>query len=241
MSFAKLMGLIGENEDAMELAKQLEASMNELTSKVNSQELKIQDTIQSRDKVKDKLKLFKEKTGIEEITAETIEEFLKVKPDEKTALEINNLKDQLEKAVQERSDIEDTYKMKMSDLVLKTELNKTGLAQQALNPESYQLLEGLVLNGASYTDEGKIVFKNTDGTTSFVDGREMTLQDKVDSLISNGAYSGLLKPTGNGGSGTASQNDGYASNSLRRSEMSHAEKGKYISEHGEEAYFKLAQ
>ena len=66
MSFAKLMELVKDNTEAVEIAKALETTMSGLTSKVNDLELKTTDIISSRDKVKNQLRTVKEQLGIEE-------------------------------------------------------------------------------------------------------------------------------------------------------------------------------
>jgi len=122
--------------------------------------------------------------------------------------EVQNLKSQLEKAVAEKGEIEATYKGKLSSYALKSELSKTGLAQKALNGEVYQILEGLALNGASYTDDGKVVYRNDDGSTKYTNGKEMTLDDRVNELSNSQSYASLFKPIGTGGTGAKPPQNG---------------------------------
>jgi len=223
MSFAKLLGLIGDNEDAMKIAKDLEASTGQLTSDFNNQEIKMASVIESRDKTRTQFNLIKNKFGLEEITAESLATLNTSKPDEAATLEIKNLQDQLAKAVATTDEIESGYKQKLGNLVLKTELNKTGLAQNALNPESYALLESLVLQGATYTEEGQTVFLNPDGSTTYLGSKKMTLGDKVDTLVNNPAYAGLFKPDGQGGGGGPAGSQGGGGNE-NFSDMSEGER-----------------
>lgn len=213
--FAKLRDAIGDNEAAINIAKSLEESMASLTSQVNKLELKNDELLKDNGKTRDKFRLVREKLGIEDLTEENINAVLKSKPDEKSQAELANLKAQLEKAYADKDSIENTYKTKMGDLVLKTELNRTGLAQKALNADTYMLLEGLVLSGASYNEDGGISFKNDDGSTSYIDGKPMTLEDKVNQLIGNPSYVGLFKPQGQGGGGSPTNGNQGGSKSFK--------------------------
>jgi hypothetical protein len=97
-------------------------------------------------------------------------------------------------------EIENGYKQKLSDFALKAELTKTGLAQKAINPSMYSVLEQVALHGAVYED-GVVKFVNADGSTQYHNGKALTLGDRVEQLNGTPEYAPLFVPQGKGGTG----------------------------------------
>lgn len=200
--FAQLKKLLEGNDEALGILGEIEKTQSELTQTVNSLEVKFSEARDGRDKVKSQLRFVKDKLGVEELNEDTLAKALKQKGDD---AELLNLKAQLEKTAKEKEEIESSYKGKLSNYVMKTELSKTGLAQDAYNSEMYQILEGLVLTGATYQDDGKITFKNEDGSTVYSDkGKPMSLEDKVALIKADPRYAPMFK--GGTTSGTGSGN-----------------------------------
>lgn len=204
MSFEQIKKLLEGNEDALKIVGDLESSQTQLVSRLNVLEVDSKAAFQKRDELKQKLNLVKTKFGIDEIDEDNLSKIGKKTDD----AELNNLKSLLDKTSKEKQEIENSYKSKLSNLALKTELTKTGLAQKAINQEVYGILEGLALDGAYYDDSGTISFKNADGSTTYVNGKPMTLEDKVKMLEQSEAYKPLFRPVGVGGTGANPNSNG---------------------------------
>ena len=205
MDLQKLLELLKDNEEAVNFVSGLTQTTESLTKKINALEGDAKKAFETRDSTKQKAKKLLDKLGLDDldnIDDDLLDKVLKGKGSD---AEVQNLKNQLEKAVAEKSEIENSYKGKLSSYALKTELNKTGLAQKALNAEVYAILENIALAGAIYTDDGKVIFKNEDGSTKYSNGKEYTLNDRVAELSASASYAPLFKVEGKGGTGTNPQ------------------------------------
>jgi hypothetical protein len=196
--FEELKKFLDGNEDGLKLVATLEENQSTLTKKLNKLEVDSAKAFQTRDELKQKLGLVKSKLGLDEIDEEALTKALKGKTDD---AELNNLKALLDKANKEKSDVESEYKSKLSNFALKSELQKTGLAQKSLNQDVYEILESIALKGATYSDDGSIAYKNEDGSTKYHNGKPLTLADKVAELEQSEAYKPLFKAVGVGGTG----------------------------------------
>jgi len=201
MNLDAILALLGENEEAKKFLTEMSATTESLTKRINVLENDSRKAFETRDGVKAKAKKLLDKLGLDDLDNVDDDLLDKVLKGKGSDAEVQNLKTQLEKAVAEKGEIEATYKAKLSNYALKSELSKTGLAQKALNGEVYAILEGLALNGASYTDDGRVVYKNEDGSTKYNNGKEMTLEDRVNELSNSASYASLFKPVGTGGTG----------------------------------------
>jgi len=235
MSLEKLREIVGDNEEGLKILDEVASTQTELTTKLNTYEVDAKKAFATRDELKTQIKTVKEKLGLEELSDEALEKVLKGKKTDDA--EVNNLKAMLEKTTKEREEIESGYQVKLSEYVLKSELTKTGLAQKAINGEMYGILETLALKGARTDDNGAIIFTNEDGSTKYMNGKPMTLADRVAELENSEAYAPMFKPSGKGGTGAGKS--GGANGSQSRSKMTHSEKAEFISEHGQDAYLKL--
>lgn len=235
MSLDKLKEVLADNSEALEIVNGLDSTINELTKKVNYLETDSKKAFQVRDELKNKLNLVKNKFGLDEIDEDNLSKVNKKSDD----VEVNNLKSMLEKINKEKEDIENSYKSKLSNFALKTELTKTGLAQKAINAEMYQMLESLALSGAVYDDSGAITYRNEDGSTMYKNGKPMSLNDRVAELEQSEAYKILFKPVGTGGTGATGRTGSGGNGGLKRSTMTNSDKAKFISEFGQDAYLKL--
>ncbi len=194
--FEELKNLLDSKEDGLKLLSDIEANQNALTSKLNSLEVDSKKAFSTRDELKMKLNLVKSKLGVDDIDDEVLTKALRGKTDD---AELNNLKSLLEKTSREKEEIEAGYKSKLSNFALKTELQKTGLSQKALNQDVYEILENIALKGAFYDDSGAVIYKNEDGSTTYINGKPMTLSDKVATLEQSEAYKPLFRAVGTGG------------------------------------------
>jgi hypothetical protein len=201
--FDKLKPLLENNEEGLKILGELESAQSQLTSKLNALEVDAKKAFETRDGVKAQLRLVKEKLGVDEISDEALEKVLKGKKGDDT--EINNLKTLLEKANKEKEEEISKYQSKLNDYVMRSELTKTGLAQKALNPELYQILESIALQGATVGEDGAIVFRNPDGSTKYSNGgKPMTLAERVTELENSESYAPMFKAESK--NGTAGKN-----------------------------------
>jgi len=194
----KIKAFLEGNEEAMAVYNEAEKSVSELTTKINLLEVDSKKAFQSRDELKSKINAIKTKLGVEDITDESLDGILKGKKGDDT--ELNNLKSLLQKAESDKMEIENGYKQKLSDFALKAELTKTGLAQKAINPAMYSVLEQVALQGAVYED-GVVKFVNADGSTQYHNGKALTLGDRVEQLNGTPEYAPLFVAQGKGGTG----------------------------------------
>lgn len=194
----KIKAFLEGNEEAMAVYNEAEKSVSELTTKINLLEVDSRKAFQTRDELKSKINAIKTKLGVEDITDEALDGILKGKKGDDT--ELNNLKSLLQKAESDKMEIENGYKQKLSDFALKAELTKTGLAQKAINPAMYSVLEQVALQGAVYED-GVVKFVNADGSTQYHNGKALTLSDRVEQLNGTPEYAPLFVPQGKGGTG----------------------------------------
>lgn len=194
----KLKPFLEGNEEALNILKEVEGNITQLTGKLNTLEVDSKKAFDARDSLKAQIRLAKEKLGLEDLTEEALTKVLKGKSDD---TELNNLKTLLANANKEKDDIKSTYESKLSTFAMKQELSKTGLAQKAINADVYGILENIALNGATYKEDGSIVYTNDDGSTKYVNGKPMSLADRVSELQMSDAYKPLFKADGIGGSG----------------------------------------
>jgi len=117
---------------------------------------------------------------------------------------------------------------KLSNFALKSELQKTGLAQKSLNQDVYEILESIALKGATYSDDGSIAYKNEDGSTKYYNGKPLTLADKVAELEQSEAYKPLFKAVGVGGTGANPNPNGNGAGAAGKLDGSKAEQEAYI-------------
>ena len=233
----KLKPFLEGNDEALNILKEVEGNITQLTGKLNTLEVDSKKAFDARDSLKAQIRLAKEKLGLEDLTEESLTKVLKGKSDD---TELNNLKTLLANANKEKDEIKSTYESKLSTFAMKQELSKTGLAQKAINADVYGILENIALAGATYKEDGSIVYTNDDGSTKYVNGKPMTLADRVSELQMSDAYKPLFKADGVGGSGANPQSSG-GNPSMKRSEMTPEQKGEFINKHGQEAYLNLAK
>lgn len=214
MSFDKLKSFLEGNEDALNVVSELEQSQISLTKKLNTLEVDSKKAFESRDEVKSKLNLVKTKFGIEDIDEDNLAKILNSKGGNDA--ELQNLKKLISQTTAEKEQIEQSYKLKLANFALKTELQKTGLAQRAVDTDAYEFLEAIALKGAHYSDDGLVIFKNEDGSTMYNGAKPMTLADKVDAMLNSPKWAHALKPEGKNGTTTTVTTSGGNTPTIKR-------------------------
>ena len=213
MDLEKILAKLLDDADAKSFVVGLAekaSNAEELTRKVNSLELKANEAIEARQKLKE---LIKGTTGLSEVSEEALKGLLdnKSKGDEKYAAEIENLKGLLEKASGETQTIQQTYEQKIQKLALDNALANAGLGANVANEAMYSIVSNLVREGATYENDS-IVYKNSDGSTMYgQNGKPLSIQDKMAQLKSDPNYAGLFKIDTRSGTSTPTTNGGSKS------------------------------
>ena len=244
--FEELKGFVGDNQDALELIKKIETSSTDNVVKINTLERQVTDITTTRDKFKTGNTLVKSVLGLDSLNEETLTDAIKALKgskggDNASLAEIENLKNLLAAAGTETNTLKSGYESQISTMGLDNAIANSGVGIDIANAEMFGIVKDLVKQGASFED-GKVVYKNQDGTTLYHNGTTpLTISDRVNTLKNNPSYSGLFKPVGSGGSGAPAGNPAGGDGTLSRGGMSHSDKSKYITEHGNDAYLKLAK
>ena len=197
--------------------------------------------MQTRDKAKGKLKEISGVFGVDsdELTTDKLKELIKTaKADDASKAEIANLQKLLADKEAEYSDKLTQSESRFRDKLIEVEIAKLGAGNDVVNDRALQIVINSLKDCATI-DNGNIVYRDANGTTiRNGSGQPLSIAEKMAQFKADVNNSFLFKATSNGGGGTSTSGNG-GNGSKKRSEMSHAEKGKYIKEHGEEAYLKL--
>ena len=244
MDFDKVTALLDEGkiDDVKTALSEFRPQFEKTVSDLKAYEGKFNEAVQTRDKAKSKLKDISGLFGIdsEELTTDKLKELLKTaKGDDASKAEIENLTKLIAQKENEYNSSLNDYKAKFTDKLIEVEIAKLGAGNDVVNDRALQLVIESLKDGATI-DNGNIVYRDANGTTirNSNTGQPLSIAEKMAQFKADQSNSFLFKATSNGGGGTPPNGNGGLG-SKKRSEMSHAEKGKFIQEHGEEAYLKL--
>lgn len=238
MSISKLKEVIGDNEEAIGIVSEIEKVQASLTDRVSFLEKDSKTAFEKRDHAVGELKTALEKLGIEDFSDESLS---RLKKGGDSSAEVENIKKQLEEAINTKSQLENEYMSYKQTVALESAIAEAGVAAEVANPEMFKIVKNLLQSGATINDDGTVGYKNPDGTTMYVDGKPLTLSDRVNQLASDEAYAGLFKPRGVGGSGSKGSKGGSQSPNVDLSKLSHAEKGQLMKELGHDGYLALVK
>jgi len=211
--FEQLKQLLAGSEAGLAEVLKLESNYNTLSGEVSKLEAKLNDAVSKRDKYKGFTKAVKTKLGIdenEELTEETVNEKLNVILSKKDVdltekervlkLEIQKMEEAVKnKDIELKTSISSVEK-EIFETKLELELYKSATTISAVNDVAYKIIVDELKKGASI-EEGKILFKNEDGTTARINGVQMTLADKVNSIKADEKLGFLFKADIQSGSG----------------------------------------
>ena len=227
MSFKQLLTAIsaGETENATELAKSIEKDFNANVEEIDKLETKASEAISTRDKMKSKLRALAERAGVDELTADAIDD-IKSKRGGNVELEAKH-QAELDKSAKRIEEIEADNKLDLAksesrykDAVIDTELLKIGASANAVNESALEdIVRHLKENAA--IEDGDVVYKIGEGVNERNDkGRPLTLQDKLEGLKLTRSY--LFRGQVQNGSGEHHQSGG-GSNSKKFADYSSGE------------------
>ena len=215
--FDKLKKFLAENPEALAELANVENQVKVLSSEVGTLESKLNGTTTNASKLNEITSLFKAKLGLEtdDINEDLINEKINAlkgttKNDESFKAELANLekiiKDK-ELALQEKDKM---FKDRELDFSLEREISKL-TSFEAVSPKANEILMREIKANAALED-GKLVFKNTDGTIlRDGNGLPVDLNKRLSSLKESEDYSFCFKSNAQSGSGVQVVNNSNAS------------------------------
>lgn len=179
----KLLGLVDESKkaEAQQLHDAVKAIIDGLDAKVNEQEKLKLDAIATRDAIKSQLKNISTGLGVD---AENVVEAIEAIKSSKGGAN-NEVKDkeieQLKREISElTAQLETTSKESGQKILAMALKNDIATVLPAYKPKAsgIQYIIDAIEKQAHFED-GKVVFKNSDGTTLRIGGKDATVEDMV--------------------------------------------------------------
>lgn len=179
----ELLGLVDEAKkaQAQQLVDAVKLKITELDGKISEQERLKLDAINTRDDIKNKLKKVASELGVDaENVIEAIETIKTKKAggsDDVKDKEITQLKNEIEQLTQTLTETKTLTAKEMLKMTLANEV-AISLPKYNAKKNGYAYIISEVEKKAVFED-GKAMFKNTDGTTLRVEGRDATADDII--------------------------------------------------------------
>lgn len=183
----ELLGLADEAKkaQAQQLVDAIKLKIAELDNKIVEQERLKLDAINSRDEIKTKLKKVSTELGVEAENVLEAIEAIKTKKggadNDVKDREITQLKNEIEQLTNTLNETKQSTTKEMLKMTLANEV-AISLPKYNAKKNGYSYIIGKVEKKASFED-GKIMFKNSDGTTLRIDGRDATVDDVIKSMF----------------------------------------------------------
>ncbi len=253
----ELKSMLADNPEAMEIANQVEQTLQTNLNKVQTLEKsvsewsnKFAEAVESRDKVKE---VVKNELGIEEFSPDAVRQKLTSYASEDAIAardrQFNEFKatasqklESYQKQVQERD-------QKLKDMQLKLAISKTDVMGQTKSEHATDLLLQWIAEGAEFDEAGNIVYRGESGETLYnKNGDPMTLEDRIaeiksdagrDFIFDSRYLQGGGAPTTAEGAGSGPASSPATGGKLVRTQMSTADKLNYVKKYGQQAYDKL--
>lgn len=237
--YDKIIELAGSDSEMVAFLKAEQENSNNNVARIQTLEKTNSGLLDEVKTFKQGNTLIKESLGLEQVNSDSISEALgklkNAKGDDKLVNEINNLKGLLESANSEKESIVNDYESKISNNALTNSLRDLGVDALGINPMASKMMLDYLKEGATL-DGDNIVYKK-DGVTEYSGTNVLTPKDKLEAMKSDDNWKAFIK--GDVNSGTGGRESTGGGSSMKRSEMSASEKGKYIQENGQEAYYSL--
>ena len=183
----KLLGLVAsdKSEEAKKLATAITAKINDLDNEVVKQEGMKLEAVKTRDDIKDKLKKIASELGVGETdnVADAIKAIKAKKSGDKAEdiaikdKEIEQLKSEIANANSSFEKERNEFKANILGIALEKDV-ATILPKYKAKANATNYIIDAVKKIAQFAD-GKIVFKNDDGTTLRANGSDATLDDVI--------------------------------------------------------------
>ena len=258
--FENLETIVGDNSQAMEALSGVKEQFNSTVERLQTQEQKIaeydgkmNEIIQSRDKVKNTVR---ETLGINEISRDAILDKIKGMGDSeiKRAYEdqLSSFKKENGSKVDELTNQLNTYESEIKNLKMSNNIAKTEVMGQVKGERAADILLSELSKGAEFAEDGSVIYIGSAGERILnkANGEPMTLEDKIVELKQDPSYSFLFESRflSGGGAPTTTQSfqgggspagNPLTGGKLTRTTMTHDEKKAYREKYGEAAYTKL--
>ena len=194
------------NEDLKSALAAVETSNIANLDKIGTLERDRNNAIEKRDR---QAKLVKGVFGLEELTEESLTKAAKgdKNPDAVLQAEIAKMSTMTEMLTVERDALNTRYNDAVNRYKVEKNLTSLGAVEDTENQRAYDILLNEVTNGATFDEEGTLVFRANDGTTvRNADGSPMTLSDRYSQVKDSDDFQFLFKAkrsksgSGSGGS-----------------------------------------
>jgi len=202
----KIASTLG-NEELAAAVSGLKQSSSSSLDRVNKLESDLQKAIEKRDR---QAQLVKSTFGLEELTEDALKSVLdkagKTDPDA-TKAETQQLMSLAEKLKKENEELSQKYQYTKNQYKIEKSLAKIGALEDTKGSKAYDILLSEITNGATFDENGILIFKANDGTTvRNADSSPVTLEQRYEALKNNEDLSFLFKEkrskSGSGTSGT---------------------------------------
>lgn len=222
------------NDELVNAVNGIKESYKANVDRVSFLERDLQKSVEKRESIKN---LIRTKLGVEDITEESIDAVLSKKGSNGETEQLSKI---IESLKMEKDDISNKFNSTVNSYKLEKQLASLGAFEDTENSKAYDIVLSEINKTASFDENGNVVFKDKEGLTlRNSDGSPVTLGDMYNKIRESNEFSFLFKTrrSKQGSGATTGKANGVSG--LKRSQMSHAEKGKFIAEFGQEAYLKL--
>ena len=185
MDFNKLLELLKENQEATNFIKGIQETQETNVTTINKNETLINNLKGDLDKFKQGNNLVKSKLGLEQLNEESLSQALnslkKGDLDEKSRLEIENLKSELSNSTSLLTEKENAFNTQIRELKLGTQLSDL-LVKNGVLPNAVKSASREVSQMMKYDDNNNPIFLNEDGSTKYLNGKPMGLADAIENI-----------------------------------------------------------
>lgn len=193
------------NEELSAAVANLETSSTANLDRISTLEKDLQKSIEKRDR---QAQLVKSTFGVDEITEEALRSVMSGKADPDAVLKAENEKlvSMAEMLKAEKEALNSKYTDTVNRYKIEKSLAGLGAIEETENQRAYEILLGEVTNGATFDENGELIFRGNDGTTvRNADGSPMSLADKYSQVKDSDDFQFLFKTkrskSGSGSSG----------------------------------------
>jgi len=220
-----------------------EDNFQQTLGRVQALEKDVKTSAEKRDALKT---LVRNATGLDDISEESLTQFLASKGDGQAEIfkkEIDDLKGKLAGSANAVDEVASEYEKQIFGLKLDRAVNMLGAQDEVHSPHAYNVILDELSRGATFEND-EIVYKNPDGSSIFTaDGQPAGIKSRYEDMKADEAFSYLFKDQFKSGGGKSPAAKGPTQDAggitLKRSTMADTDKVKYISKHGMAAYKNL--
>ena len=200
----------------------------------------VKTAVEKRDGLKT---LVRNATGLNDLTEESLSNFLSSKGDEQSGIlrkEVEELQLKLGETTGSIDQVRNEYEQKIFGLKLDRAVNMLGAQDEVHSPHAYNVILDELSRGATFEND-EIVYKNEDGSSVFThDGSTAGIKSRYEDMKADERFSYLFKDQYKSGGGKPAGPTGPTMDAggaaLKRSTLSDADKVTYIAKHGMGAY-----